>query len=48
MKKAIATKDIKLPQGEAKTDTWDPSKMITTGNIEKVRAANAKDKKGKK
>jgi hypothetical protein len=47
MKNAITTATIKLPERTPKTKEWDPSKMITTGNIEKVQAQNKKDK-GKK
>lgn len=47
MKKAITTADIKLSERTPKTKAWDPSQMITTGNIEKVRAENKKGK-GKK
>jgi hypothetical protein len=44
--KAITTADISLPAGSPKTKAWDPSKAITTGNIEAVREANAKEPAG--
>jgi hypothetical protein len=47
--KAITTKDIKIPERRPKTKAWDPSQMISTGNIEQVIKANkAAEKKGKK
>lgn len=33
----ISTNRIELPKAPPKTKLWDPSKMITTGNVDKVR-----------
>ncbi len=48
--KAITTNTVELPQSAPRTKAWDPSRIITTGNIEQVQAANqaAAAKKGKK
>ena len=45
--KAITTANIKLPQTTPKTKAWDPSKMITTGNVGKFQKDMVKEK-GKK
>jgi hypothetical protein len=40
-KAALTTNKITLPTLSPKTKAWDPSGMITTGNIERVKKANA-------
>lgn len=42
MTKAIKMSDLNLPARRPKTKAWDPTKVITTQNIERVRAANEK------
>lgn len=38
---ALLMSNIKRPARPQKTVDWDPSQMITTGNIERVKATNA-------
>ncbi len=40
MTKAIKMSDLDLPARRPKTKAWDTSKVISTGNIERIRAAN--------
>jgi len=40
--KAITTQGVNLPAAGQRTRAWDPGDMITTGNVEQIRAANAR------
>jgi len=48
MNKSITTADIKLPEMAPKTKSWDPSKIISTGNIEQFQKSKKDKGKGKK